>query len=95
MPDSFLLCEELDIATAPETEAQLRRHVQENCDGDVIVDCGDCTFMGSTALSVFARMADEIAPRRLILRDLRAAPRRLLDITDMTKYVYVEELQDS
>jgi anti-anti-sigma factor len=93
--EPFLLCEELDIATVAKVEADLRMYATR-CDGDeVVVDCRDCTFVASTGLSMLLRVAEDVAPRRLVLCNLQPAPLRLLELTTLTDFFSVDPRQDA
>lgn len=49
-PSRLALVGELDLAGAPELERRLA-----GCDGDVVVDCAELTFVDASGLDVFVR----------------------------------------
>ena len=62
----FVVESEIDMASAPALEAALRTHIEASS-GDVGVDCAQMTFIDSSGIAVFIRLAHELdaADRRL------------------------------
>ena len=76
------LAGELDLASADALEARLVALAGAS-GGDVTVDCADLDFLGSTGIRALIGVSDRLseAGRTLILRNVRGAPRRVLELT--------------
>jgi anti-anti-sigma factor len=82
---------ELDVASAD----HLRWRVLELAGlarGDVILDLGDLEFMGSCGLRSLLQLHDGLdsEQRRLVLRNVRPAPRRVIEVTGADKILHIE-----
>jgi anti-sigma B factor antagonist len=69
---------ELDVLSADALEAS----VQQRLDGqrDVILDLADLTFVDSTGIRAFIRLAKQTSPRPVVLRNPQPHVARVLDI---------------
>jgi anti-anti-sigma factor len=74
----FYLAGELDVASADALEAT----VQASLDGkpDVILDVADLTFVDSTGIRAFIRLANQSAPRPVVLRNPQPHVGHVLEI---------------
>jgi anti-anti-sigma factor len=74
----FYLAGELDVASADALEATVRASL--NGQADVILDVADLTFVDSTGIRAFIRLAKQSAPRRVVLRNPQRNVERVLEI---------------
>jgi anti-sigma B factor antagonist len=84
---------ELDLASAPELERQLREISTTNR-GRLLIDLGGLTFMDSTGLGVIlgAQRSTEAAGNRFSLRSGQKQVQRLFAITGMAdRFTFEEE----
>lgn len=82
---------EIDIATAPELHADLRRAIASDSD-DVVLDCVGLTFMDCAGIRVLmeARSDLEARGRDLMVTNVSPAIERIFDIVDLTKPLHVQ-----
>ena len=75
---------DIDSATAPHFNADLRRVIDNSDDAVVSVDCSDVTFMDSAGYHALVNATRYAARRRhtLVIRNLSPACARLLEICD-------------
>jgi anti-anti-sigma factor len=73
---------EIDLDRAPALEMQLERWRAEHPAGDVVLECSELTFIDSSAIHLFFRLAHELSDegRRLVIRNLRGVARRAAEI---------------
>jgi anti-anti-sigma factor len=80
----FYLAGELDVASADTLEAQI--HASLNGQVDVVLDVADLTFVDSTGIRAFIRLAKRSAPRSLVLRNPKPNVERVLEIVSMETF---------
>ena len=80
---SFRVSGELDLATVGALVERLHP-VAAGADGDLRLEVGGLTFIDSTGLHALMRLARAMpAPHRLVLVDVTAPVRRLLELTGL------------
>jgi anti-anti-sigma factor len=75
---AFYLAGELDVASADGLEATVLASLNGNA--DVVLDVGDLTFVDSTGIRAFIRLANGSAPRGVVLRNPRAHVAHVLEL---------------
>jgi len=84
---TLVLAGELDLASAP----TLRAALHGQTDNDVVLDLRGVTFLDSTALGVIRAAARRAAGsgHRVMVRDPRPGPRRVLELTGVLEMLTV------
>jgi anti-anti-sigma factor len=80
----FYLAGELDMASADTLEAKVQASL--NGQVDVVLDVADLTFVDSTGIRAFIRLAKQSAPRSLVLRNPKPNVERVLEIVRMERF---------
>jgi anti-anti-sigma factor len=81
---------EIDLNNAPQLRANLRREVAEH-DADLLVDCGQLTFIDSHGIAVLleAHRNLESGGRRLLLVNVADGPREVFEALGLSDLVSV------
>jgi anti-sigma B factor antagonist len=87
----FRMRGEIDLANCADVEAALRRAIDES-DGDIAVDCGEVTFMDSSAVAVLCRAEERMraAGRRMHIAHASSSTRRLLELLGLLDRMTVD-----
>jgi anti-anti-sigma factor len=75
---------DLDLVTAPQLATHLRRRIESNTDGTaVVVDLGECGFLGSKGVAALMTAAEDAGARGCTFAVIGCRPivMRVLDIT--------------
>jgi anti-anti-sigma factor len=75
---------DLDLVTAPQLATHLRRRIESHTDGTaVVVDLGECDFLGSKGVAALMTAAEDAAARGCTFAVVGCQPivLRVLDIT--------------
>jgi anti-anti-sigma factor len=82
---------EVDTVTASELERALVDLA--GAPSRVVLDCRDLTFIDSAGLKVFVDAHERLRDRggMLVIRALGATPRRIFEITDLVRYLDIED----
>jgi len=80
---------EIDVASLPVLADHLR-HAITDCDGLIVIDLGDVTFMGVCGVNALVA-AHQKAPARVRLGPLHPAVRRVLELTAQLDIVAVTD----
>jgi anti-sigma B factor antagonist len=80
----FYLAGELDVASADTLEAKVQASL--NGQVDVVLDVADLTFVDSTGIRAFIRLAKQSAPRPLVLRNPKPNVERVLEIVSIETF---------
>jgi anti-anti-sigma factor len=89
-PTPFRFQGDLDIETAPYVMEQVFRHAQRHPGHSLTFDCQNLHFLDSTGLSALERF-ERVTGRRVILRNLPPACRRVLEITHLDQMFVIED----
>jgi anti-sigma B factor antagonist len=74
----FYLAGELDVVSADRLEATVQASL--NGQADVVLDVADVTFVDSTGIRAFIRLANQLAPRPVVLRSPQPHVAHVLEI---------------
>jgi anti-sigma B factor antagonist len=90
--DSFVVRGEIDMASVPALESALRTYIEVST-GDVVVDCAEMTFIDSSGLATFVRLARELQAldRRLVVRNLTEHSRRVFVLTGVDAVIDLDD----
>jgi len=82
---------EVDLATAPKL-AQLLSEYAGTTDGDVVVDASRVSFLDSSGVAVLVDCVKVLARtgRQLVIRDAPPFLCRVLDVTGVSAYLYLD-----
>jgi anti-anti-sigma factor len=84
-PDGvFYLAGELDVASADTLDSRVRTSL--NGQVEVVLDVADLTFVDSTGIRAFIRLAKRSAPQPLVLRDPKPNVERVLEIVGIERF---------
>jgi anti-anti-sigma factor len=75
---ALCLAGNLDVATVDELEAGLRSRLDG--DGEIVLDLTDLEFIDSIGIRSLVRLAQEVDPRPVVLRDPSPNVQRTLDM---------------
>ena len=91
----FQIRGEIDVASAPALQASLNGAVADD-DADLVVDCGDVTFIDETGIAVLTAAQRRLQAEGRSLRVVNANPTtaRAIDIRGLDEFLRVNEQTD-
>lgn len=79
---------ELDLSQVPELAAAVHAAYADS-PGEIVIDCAALTYLDSSGIYLIAEARGRLAAegRPLVLRNVNGAPRRALELCDLTAWI--------